>query len=131
MTLLTELAEEEESRPGTTQQRSCVRRQDARTARTLNAGDDGREALRLCVVALCAPEHFPTDDSKKGADAVVSGACGGDDCGSGAGVLMPVERVSAKCAAPRRAWRPEVLEGGCSPAAASPGNSKVGRSLTH
>ena len=29
-TLLMELAEEEESRPGTTQQRSCVRRQDAR-----------------------------------------------------------------------------------------------------
>ena len=34
-----------------TQHRRCLRRQDARAARTLNAGDDGREALRLCVVA--------------------------------------------------------------------------------
>ena len=57
MTLLTEPAEEEESRHGTTQQRSCVRRQDARTARTLNAGDDGREAQTLCVAALCAHEY--------------------------------------------------------------------------
>ena len=38
MTLLTEPAKEEESRPGATQQRSCVRRQTARTARTLIAG---------------------------------------------------------------------------------------------
>ena len=32
-------------------QRSCVRRQDARTARTPNAGDALREALTLCVAA--------------------------------------------------------------------------------
>ena len=37
-TLLTELAEEEESRPGATQHRRCVRRQDARIPLRLPAG---------------------------------------------------------------------------------------------
>ena len=61
---------------------------------------------------------------------MVSGACGGDDIRSGLGIPLTLVRRSAKCAAPRRAWRPEVLEGGCSPAADSPGRSKVGRSKT-
>ncbi len=52
---------------------------------------------------------------------MVSGACGGDDIRSGAGNSLTLIRRSAKCAAPRRAWRPEVLEGGCFPAAASTG----------
>ena len=34
--------------------------------------------------------------------------------------------AAAQAAAPRRAWRPEVLEWGCLSSAASPGNSKVG-----
>ncbi len=41
-------------------------------------------------------------------------------------LALPFLRVSAKCAAPRRAWRPEVLEGGCLSTATSPGSSKAG-----
>ena len=97
MTLLTELAEEEESRPGTTQQRSCVRRQDARTARTLNAGDAVREALWLYVAALCAHEYCRLLLSENVAEVVVSGACGGDDNWSGAGIPLTFLRRRAKC----------------------------------
>ena len=45
--------------------------------------------------------RIPTDaSSKKGADDVVSGACGGDDIKSGAGNPLTLKQRSAKCAAP-------------------------------
>ena len=56
---------------------------------------------------------------------MVSGACGGDDIRSGAGIPLTLIRRSAKCAAPRRAWRPEVLEGGCLSDAASHGRMQA------
>ena len=84
-TLLTELAEEEESRPGATQQRSCLRRQDARTALTLNAGDDGREAQTLCVAALPALAYLLPFDTGCVAEAVVSRAIA-EDTTAGAGL---------------------------------------------
>ena len=60
----------------------------------------------------CSCLHFPAPHiadvlSEKGADGVVSGACGGDDAGSGAGVLMTVVRNSRKVRSP-----PTGLEAG-------------------
>ena len=46
--------------------------------------------------------------------------------GAGLELALPFLRDSAKCAAPRRAWRPEVLEGGCLSTDTSPGSSKRG-----
>ena len=43
---------------GATQQRSCVRRQDARIPRTLKASDALRIALTVFGAALCALEHL-------------------------------------------------------------------------
>ena len=48
--------------------------------------------------------------------------------GAGQELALPFLRASAKCAAPRRPWRPEVPEGGCLSTATSPGGSKAGPS---
>lgn len=80
-----------------TQHRRCVRRQDARAARTLNAGDDGREALMVFGAALCAHEHHLSLLLKNVAEVVVSEACEGDDNWSGAGKALTFLRRRAKC----------------------------------
>ena len=57
---------------------------------------------------------------------MVSGACGGDDCGSGAGKAQTVLRRRAKCGVSDggEGWSPPRANS--SPAAASPGSSEVG-----
>lgn len=60
-TLLPEPAEEEESRPGTTQQRSCVRRRTACTALRLPAGflpSHSTDAMRGCTLRPRTPLSF-------------------------------------------------------------------------
>ena len=89
---------------------------------------DVGDSLTVFVTALCAPELLPTDTAKHGAEAVVSGACGGDDGRSGTGTALMLKSASAKCAAPGRAGSRVAPDGGCSPAAASPGSLKVGHS---
>lgn len=84
---------------------------------------DGGVALTVLVPALCALAYLLPliRTSKRKSLAAVPPA-------GGAMVEYPLTliRGNAKCAAPWRAWRPEVLEGGRLSAAASPGNSKVG-----
>ena len=57
---------------GATQQRSCVRRQDARRPRTLKASDALRTALTVLGAALSARAHLHTFLTGKVAEAVVS-----------------------------------------------------------
>ena len=67
---------EEESRPGTTQQRSCLRRQDARILQTVGASDADGILMTVLGAALSAHEYHNTFDTGHVAEIVVRSACG-------------------------------------------------------